>query len=92
MRSTIVVLFLLAATWWVTEVVPIGVTAILIGVVQALFLIRPAREALHHKIDEAVDHTVRYLQVFEGTGPSDEERRLVLGGNLLRLLRGRRLG
>jgi sodium-dependent dicarboxylate transporter 2/3/5 len=34
-------LFLLAATWWVTEVVPIGVTSIMIGVVQALFLIRP---------------------------------------------------
>ena len=33
-------LFLLAATWWVFEVVPIGVTGILIGVVQVLFLIR----------------------------------------------------
>jgi len=38
-------LFLLAATWWVTEVVPIGVTSITIGVVQALFLIRPAEDA-----------------------------------------------
>ncbi len=34
-------LFLLAATWWVFEVVPIGVTGITIGVIQALFLIRP---------------------------------------------------
>jgi len=34
-------LFLLAATWWVTEVVPIGVTSIMIGIVQALFFIRP---------------------------------------------------
>ena len=34
-------LFLLAATWWVFEVVPIGVTSVLIGVVQAFFLIRP---------------------------------------------------
>ncbi|MBU8932488.1 MAG: SLC13 family permease [candidate division Zixibacteria bacterium] len=34
-------LFLLAATWWVFEVVPIGVTSILIGVTQCLFLIRP---------------------------------------------------
>ena len=34
-------LFLLAAVWWVFEVVPIGVTSITIGVVQALFLIRP---------------------------------------------------
>jgi sodium-dependent dicarboxylate transporter 2/3/5 len=34
-------LFLLAATWWVFEVVPIGVTSMLIGAVQAMFLIRP---------------------------------------------------
>jgi sodium-dependent dicarboxylate transporter 2/3/5 len=33
-------LFLLAATWWVFEVVPIGVTSIAIGVIQVLFLIR----------------------------------------------------
>ncbi|MFC1629279.1 SLC13 family permease [Gemmatimonadota bacterium] len=38
-------LFFLAATWWVTEVIPIGVTSIMIGVVQALFLIRPAEDA-----------------------------------------------
>ena len=38
-------LFLLAATWWVFEVVPIGITSIAIGVVQALFMIRPARVA-----------------------------------------------
>jgi sodium-dependent dicarboxylate transporter 2/3/5 len=36
-------LFLLAATWWVFEVIPIGVTSIVIGVVQVLFLIRPAK-------------------------------------------------
>lgn len=47
-------LFLLAATWWVTEVVPIGVTSITIGVVQALFLIRPAREALTDFMDPSV--------------------------------------
>jgi sodium-dependent dicarboxylate transporter 2/3/5 len=33
-------LFLLAALWWVFEVVPIGVTSIAIGVTQAMFLIR----------------------------------------------------
>ncbi len=33
-------LFLLAATWWVFEVVPIGVTGITIGVIQVLFLLR----------------------------------------------------
>lgn len=38
-------LFLLTATWWVTEVVPIGVTSIMVGVVQVLFLIRIPEEA-----------------------------------------------
>jgi sodium-dependent dicarboxylate transporter 2/3/5 len=47
-------LFLLAATWWVTEVVPIGVTAITIGVVQALFSIRPARVAFTDFLDPSV--------------------------------------
>jgi sodium-dependent dicarboxylate transporter 2/3/5 len=37
--------FLLAGTWWVFEVVPIGVTSLAIGVLQAMFLIRPARDA-----------------------------------------------
>ena len=35
-----IALFLLAGTWWVFEVVPIGVTSLAIGVIQALFLIR----------------------------------------------------
>lgn len=35
-------LFALAATWWVFEVVPIGITSLTIGAMQALFLIRPA--------------------------------------------------
>ncbi len=47
-------LFFLAATWWVTEVIPIGVTSITIGVVQALFLIRPAREAFTDFMDPSV--------------------------------------
>ena len=38
-------LFLLAATWLVFEVIPIGVTSITIGIVQALFLIREPRVA-----------------------------------------------
>jgi sodium-dependent dicarboxylate transporter 2/3/5 len=37
--------FLLAGTWWVFEVVPIGVTSLAIGVLQTLFLIRSARDA-----------------------------------------------
>jgi sodium-dependent dicarboxylate transporter 2/3/5 len=36
-------LFLLAATWWIFEVVPIGVTSIAIGAIQVLFLIRPTK-------------------------------------------------
>jgi len=47
-------LFLLAAVWWIFEVVPIGVTALTIGVVQALFLIRPARTAFTDFLDPAV--------------------------------------
>ncbi len=35
--------FLLAGTWWVFEVVPIGITSLAIGVLQALFLIRPGQ-------------------------------------------------
>ncbi len=37
--------FLLAGTWWVFEVVPIGVTSLTIGVLQVLFMIRPAQKA-----------------------------------------------
>jgi len=47
-------LFFLAAIWWVFEVTPIGVTAIAIGVVQALFLIRPAKEAFRDFMDPTV--------------------------------------
>ncbi len=47
-------LFLLAATWWVFEVVPIGITSITIGVTQALFLIRPARTAFSDFMDPSV--------------------------------------
>jgi solute carrier family 13 (sodium-dependent dicarboxylate transporter), member 2/3/5 len=32
--------FMLAGTWWVFEVVPIGITSLAIGVLQALFMIR----------------------------------------------------
>jgi sodium-dependent dicarboxylate transporter 2/3/5 len=46
--------FLLAGTWWVFEVVPIGVTSIAIGVMQAMFLIRPATEAFKDFMDPSV--------------------------------------
>jgi len=47
-------LFFLAAIWWVFEVVPIGVTSITIGVVQALFLIREPRVAFTDFMDPSV--------------------------------------
>jgi len=47
-------LFLLAAVWWVFEVVPIGITGITIGVVQGLFLIRPVRVAFTDFLDPSV--------------------------------------
>jgi solute carrier family 13 (sodium-dependent dicarboxylate transporter), member 2/3/5 len=47
-------LFLLAGTFWVFEVLPIGVTGILIGVVQALFFIRPANVAFRDFMDPSV--------------------------------------
>lgn len=37
--------FLLAGTWWIFEVVPIGITSLAIGVLQVLFMIRPAQKA-----------------------------------------------
>ncbi len=46
--------FLLAGTWWVFEVVPIGVTSLLIGVAQALFMIRPAKVAFKDFMDPSV--------------------------------------
>ncbi len=46
--------FLLASTWWIFEVVPIGVTSIMIGVLQALFLIRPAKVAFKDFMDPSV--------------------------------------
>ncbi|MEJ2153884.1 MAG: SLC13 family permease [Desulfobacteraceae bacterium] len=46
--------FLLAATWWVFEVVPIGITSLTIGVLQVLFFIRPAKEAFKDFMDPSV--------------------------------------
>ena len=47
-------IFLLAGTWWVFEVVPIGVTSLTIGVLQALFFIRPAKVAFNDFMDPSV--------------------------------------
>ncbi len=47
-------IFLLAGTWWVFEVVPIGVTSMAIGVLQALFMIRPAKVDFKDFMDPSV--------------------------------------
>jgi solute carrier family 13 (sodium-dependent dicarboxylate transporter), member 2/3/5 len=47
-------LFLLAGTWWVFEVLPIGVTGLAIGVFQALFFIRKADVAFKDFMDPSV--------------------------------------
>jgi len=49
-----IAVFLLAGTWWVFEVVPIGVTSLAIGVLQALYLIRPAKVAFNDFMDPSV--------------------------------------
>ncbi|MBA3009105.1 MAG: SLC13 family permease [Proteobacteria bacterium] len=46
--------FALAATWWVFEVLPIGVTGIAIGVAQAMFLIRKPEVAFKDYMDPSV--------------------------------------
>lgn len=47
-------IFLLAGTWWLFEVVPIGITSLTIGVLQVLFLIRPAKSAFNDFMDPSV--------------------------------------
>ena len=46
--------FLLAGVWWVFEVIPIGVTSLAVGVLQASFLIRPAKRAFNDFMDPSV--------------------------------------
>ena len=47
-------LFLLAGIWWIFEVVPVGVTAIAIGVFQSFWMIRDTRTALTDFMDPSV--------------------------------------
>ncbi len=49
-----IAVFLLAGTWWVFEVVPIGVTSLMIGILQVMFLIRPAKVAFKDFMDPSV--------------------------------------
>ena len=47
-------LFLLTAVWWVFEVIPIGVTSVMVGVMQVLFLIRAPKTAFSDFMDPSV--------------------------------------
>jgi sodium-dependent dicarboxylate transporter 2/3/5 len=47
-------IFLLAGIWWVFEVLPIGVTSLTIGVLQVIFLIRPAKATFNDFMDPSV--------------------------------------
>ncbi len=47
-------IFLLAATWWIFEVVPIGITSLTIGALQALFMIRDPKVAFKDFMDPSV--------------------------------------
>ena len=49
-----IALFLLAGIWWVFEVIPIGATALAIGMFQALFDIRSAKDAFKDFMDPSV--------------------------------------
>ncbi|MCA1989289.1 MAG: SLC13 family permease [Desulfarculus sp.] len=47
-------LFLMAGCWWVFEVLPIGVTSVMIGVMQALFHLRKGGEGFRDFLDPSV--------------------------------------
>lgn len=55
-------IFLLAATWWVSEVVPIGVTSLAIGVLQVLFMVRgPKKEEYLEAFRDFMDPNVLFI-------------------------------
>jgi sodium-dependent dicarboxylate transporter 2/3/5 len=63
--------FLLAGTWWVFEVLPIGITSLAIGVFQTLFFIRPAKDVFGNFMDPSVMFIFGSIvigQVFTKTG------------------------
>ena len=45
---------LLGSTWWVFEVIPVGITSLALGVLQVFFLIRPAKAAFKDFMDPSV--------------------------------------
>ncbi|MCP4020626.1 MAG: SLC13/DASS family transporter [Desulfobacteraceae bacterium] len=49
-----IAVFLLGGTWWIFEVVPIGVTSLAMGILQSMFFIRPAKTAFQQMFDPSV--------------------------------------
>lgn len=72
-------LFLLAGIWWVFEVIPIGVTSIAIGVLQPLFNIRPAKEAMRDFMDPTVMFILGSLLIGLAFSKSGLTRRIAYG-------------
>jgi sodium-dependent dicarboxylate transporter 2/3/5 len=86
-----IAVFALALVWWVFEVVPIGVTAIAVGVAQALLRIRPAKAVFGDFMDPCVWFIVGSLVVglvFTRTGLTKRlaYRVLVLTGERTRMV------
>lgn len=54
-------LFLMAAVWWVFEVIPIGITSLTIGLMQVLFLIRPGKNTYNDFMGEAYSDTAKVV-------------------------------
>ena len=69
-------LFLLAGIWWVFEVVPVGVTAILVGVAQSVWLIRDTRAAFTDFMDPSVWFIVGSLLIGMAFAKAGITRRL----------------
>ena len=55
--------FLLAGTWWVFEVLPIGVTSLVIGILQTLFMIRAptAKASAKLAFNDFMDPSVMFI-------------------------------
>ena len=76
-----IAVFLMAGIWWVFEVIPIGVTSLAIGVMQTLFLIRPAKEAFKDFMDPSVMFIFGSIViglVFTKTGLTKRDRKSVV--------------
>jgi len=69
-------LFLLAGVWWVFEVIPVGVTAIVVGVAQSLWMIRDSRLALTDFMDPSVWFIVGSLLIGMAFAKTGLTRRL----------------